>query len=118
MQKSEFFTQSFLYVISGLVSNSQNVQAKPVDMVEAAFNTAKIAADRYEQIMASMDPTVVQQFTVGAIPSDPLISYTSDSSTKLNTTPDVVKQSTNPTTVIQPEGSGEYIAPTAPLRKG
>lgn len=118
MQKSEFFSQTFLYVISGLVSNSQNVQAKPVDMVEAAFNTAKIAADRYEQIMAAMDPAVVQQFVAGAIPADTAISYTSDSSTKLNTTPDVVKQSTNPTSVKQPDGSGESIAPISPLRKG
>ena len=118
MQKSEFFSQTFLYVISGLVSNSQNVQAKPVDMVEAAFNTAKIAADRYEQIMSAMNPTVVQQFTVGAIPADSSLAYTADTSTKLNTTPDVVRQSTNPTSVRQPDGSGESIAPIAPLRKG
>ena len=118
MQKSEFFSQTFLYVISGLVSNSQNVQAKPVDMVEAAFNTAKIAADRYEQIMSAMNPTVVQQFTVGAIPTDSTLTYTADTSAKLNTTPDVVRQSTNPTSVRQPDGSGESIAPIAPLRKG
>ena len=110
MQKSEFFTQSFLYIISGLVSNSQNVQAKPADMVETAFNTAKIAADRYEQIMGAMDPAVLQQFVPGAIPADTTITYTSDSSSRLNTTPDVVKQSVNPTTVIQPDGSNTSIA--------
>lgn len=104
MQKSEFFTQSFLYVISGLVSNSQNVQAKPADMVETAFNAAKIAADRYEQIMGAMDPAVLQQFVPGAIPADTTITYTASSSTKLNTTPNAVKSSTNPTSVTQPDG--------------
>ena len=118
MQKSEFFGQAFLYVLGGLVSNTQNIQAKPVDLVESAFNTAKIAADRYEQIMGALDPTVVQQFTVGSIPADASITFTTDAQAKLNTTPDVVKQSVNPTNVQQPDGSGEYIAPTSPLRKG
>ena len=117
MQKSEFFSQAFLYIISGLVSNSQNVQAKPADMVETAFNTAKIAADRYEQILGAMDPAVVQQYAPGSIPADTTIAFTSDSSTRLNTTPDVVKQSVNPTNVKQPDGSEEYIAPTVPLRR-
>lgn len=109
MQKSEFFAQTFFYLLGGLVSNSQNIKARTSDMVEQAFNGAKIAADRYSQIVSAMDPVVVQQFAVTPIPADATISYTADATAQLNKTPDVVKLSVNPTAVLQPDGGG-YVA--------
>lgn len=118
MQKSEFFAQTFFYVLGGLVSNSQNIKAKSSDMIEQALNAASLASDRYEQVMSAMDPTVVQQFTVGAIPADATISFTADATAQLNKTPDVLKASVNPTAVVQPDGSGYVADAGIPVRKG
>lgn len=118
MQKSEFFAQTFFYVLGGLVSNSQNIKAKASDMVEQAFNAAKLAADRYEQVMSATDPAVVQLFSVTPIPADATITYTADATAQLNKTPDVVKASVNPTTVRQPDDSGYIADAGVPTRKG
>lgn len=116
MQKSEFFITSFHYALGGILGNAQTVKAKASDVVEQAWNIAKLSTDRYGQIMSGFDPTVIQMVTAASIPTDATITYTADQTGSVNTTKDVVKESVNPTSVKQPD-SGESVAPINLARK-
>lgn len=114
MHKSELFTQAFLHTLGGMAANPQNNRAKAADLVEAAFNCAAIAANRYSQIVNPLYPTAWA--SVGSSATDIVtITYSADASGQVNTTPEIIKESRVPTAVKQPDAETS-VAQTNVLR--
>ena len=107
MLKDEFWIQTFLTTLGGLVSNPSNVKATTSDLVEQSINTAQYASNRVTQVISAWNPAFYG--TAAATATTAAITYTATATSLLNQTPEVVRSSTNPTSVKQPD-TGDSIA--------
>jgi len=105
--KSEIFLEASMYALNGLTGNPVNQGLSSAELVDKAFNLGSVFAARAEQILgvSNMTARIQQNFTLGALPADPVIAYTSNTGSKINEVNQSKQTSSSPTLVADPDGT-------------